>query len=59
MCGEGLVVARDILYAATVAVSLRLRGTCLMSLEEFVPSTPLTSLLKHDCGIHSIDEDYI
>lgn len=46
LCGKGFVVGRYHLYAITLVVNLWMRERCLMSLAEFVASTPLTLLLK-------------
>jgi len=54
LCGEGLVMARDLLCAITLVVNLWLGGRCPLSLAEFVASAPLTPLLKPDGGIHPI-----
>jgi len=54
LCGEGSVVARDLLCAITVVVNLLLGGRYPLSLAEFVASAPLTRLLKPDSGIHPI-----
>jgi len=50
LCGEGSVVARDLLCAITLVVNLWLGGRSPLSLAEFVASTPLTPLLKPNGG---------
>ncbi|MCI35840.1 reverse transcriptase-like protein, partial [Trifolium medium] len=54
MCGEGSVVARDLLDVITHVVNLWLGGRCPRDLSEFVASAPLTPLLKPDGGIRPI-----
>ena len=54
LCGEGSVVATDLLHAITPVVNIWLGGRCLVSLAEFVASAPLTPLLKPDNGIRPI-----
>jgi len=54
LCGEGSVIATDLLHAITAVVNLWLGGRCPPSLAEFVASAPLTPLLKPDNGIRPI-----
>lgn len=54
LCGEGSIVAMDLLRAITPVVNLWLGGRCPLSLAEFVASAPLTPLLKPDSGIRPI-----
>ncbi|PNX94145.1 hypothetical protein L195_g017315 [Trifolium pratense] len=46
LCGEGSVVAKDLLGVITLVVNLWFGGRCPMSLSEFVDFAPLTPLLK-------------
>lgn len=52
---ECSIVARNLLYAILLVVNLWIRGRCLISLEEFVASEHLMSLLKSGGGIRPID----
>ncbi|GJR59842.1 hypothetical protein Tco_1502004 [Tanacetum coccineum] len=54
LCGEGSVIATDLLKAIVLVVNLWLAGRCLPIFAEFVASAPLTPLLKPDNMIRPI-----
>lgn len=59
LCGESSIVARYFLYSITLILNLWLGGICLMSLVEFVASSPLILLLNPNSGILLISVGYI